>query len=314
MPFYSRIFQLAKDTAHPEENQDAYGLDADAGVAVVADGVSSALFSRQWAWTLAEAVLAEPPEVSDAEALAAWIGLRREKWSGQIDTGGLAWFQKAKLPMGAFSTLLWVRLLPVQQPQDGQFGAMRLLAYAMGDSCLLHIRHGQMVRSFPIQKAAELEADPLVLGSVDLGRDGQIDFQVLDEVCYADDLLVLCTDAVADWALRAIESGNPPAWDDYWTITDSQWQQEVVALRQQRGMRYDDATMLLLRVAAEDASIGRQEEPPTESEEDWKEKFASASQQFAEGVELASGQVARGWKKWKDKAVKKVRDKFQRDD
>jgi hypothetical protein len=340
MPFHSRIFQLAKDLEHPEENQDAYALDAAGGIAVVADGVASAIFSRQWAQILVEAVLADPPDPNDPPAFATWLARQRTTWSEQIDTDGLAWFQKAKLPLGAFSTLLWVRLLPVDQPQEGAFGACRLLAHAVGDGCLLHVRHGEVLRTFPIQDPAELEADPVVVGSVDLQRDQLVEFRTLDVLCCPDDLLVLCTDAIADWALRTIAAGKPPAWDAYWEMTPPQWQAEVVRWRDRREMRYDDATLMLLRVAAEGEEVGQEEDSPVEAEvvqpqdspsgrrsqpdpsdegpaaaeEDWKEKFKSASQQFAEGVELASGRIARGWKKWKEKAARKYRKRSKPDD
>jgi len=357
MPFQSRIFTLPKDTEHPEENQDAGTLDPVRGIAVVADGVASAIFSGQWATILAEATLADTPQPDDKEAFAHWLALRRQTWTRQIDVTGLAWFQKAKLPLGAFSTLLCVRTAPMDQQQEGAFGAYRLQCFAIGDSCLFHVRGGELVRTFPIQNAAELESDPVVLGSVDLGRDGIMEFSHLDELCYPDDVLVLCTDAVAEWALRQIEAASPPDWLRYWDLTEKQWQEEVIDLRNRREMRYDDATLLLLKIVAEgvelaqpetqslstpastahcrDQAVTSTEEPvvaevvepeyPTppppntldggdeaSAEDDWKEKFKSAGEQVAEGVELASEQVMRGLKKWKEKAVEKYRDKFDK--
>lgn len=262
MPFESRVFKLAKDTEHPEEYQDAYGLDAARGIAVVADGVASAIFSRQWAGILAQATVADTPDPHDKETFGRWLHQRRRAWSQQIDAGSLAWFQKAKLPLGAFSTLLWVRVLPIEENRPGAFGAYRLRSFAIGDSCLFHVRRGELVRTFPVQKAAELQADPVVLGSVDLNRDQLMEFTSLDELCYGDDLLVLCTDAVADWALRLIESGKMPAWDAYWSMTHRDWQNEIISLRQRRQMRYDDATLMLLRVRGQGVEIGQPEEPP----------------------------------------------------
>jgi len=329
MSFQSRIFQLAKDTEHPEQCQDAFAVDPSQAIAVVADGVASAIFSRRWAEILTEAVAAEPPDPEDRGAFAQWLAGRRQAWSESIDTGSLAWFQKAKLPAGAFSTLLWVRLSSVEDAVAGTFGAYRLRALAVGDSCLLHVRHGEVLRTFPIEKSDEFEADPVVLGSVDLNRDGLVEFRSIDEVCYPDDLLVLCTDAIAQWALRGIESGNPPAWDRLWEIAGEDWQQEIAELRQQQVMRYDDATLMLLKVVEQGVEIGSSEvscsagqigEPQKHAPgdeaapEDWKEKLKSASEQVAEGIEKASGQLARGWKKWKQKAVEKYREKFGPDD
>lgn len=334
MPFESRVFTLAKDAEHPEEFQDAYGLDAARGIAVVADGVASAIFSRQWARILAEATVADPPDPRDPEAFAQWLRTQRRQWSDQIDTSALAWFQKAKLPLGAFSTLLWVRLEPSDRQGPGTFGAYRLRGRAVGDSCLFHVRHGQVLRTFPIQAAAELEADPLVLGSVDLKRDALVQFALLDELCYPDDLLVLCTDAVAEWALRGLESGDPPAWERFWGMTEQQWEREIAGLRQEQAMRYDDATLVLLRVKGEGVEIGGTEHgmlsetaaasepqagpasPPTPAQAvtdpaDRKPNADRAAQQSAEGTQPVSGQGPRGWWKWKQELIRMYRERFR---
>jgi len=375
MPFETRVFVLAKDPQHPEQFQDAFGLNAASGIAAVADGVSSALFSRQWAQIVTLSVVADPPHPGEKDLFTQWLAQRRQEWSAQIDTSGLAWFQKAKLPGGAFSTLLWIRLLPVDEEEAEGFGACRLHGFAIGDSCLFHVRGGEIVRSFPIEQSEELEANPIVLGSVDLNRDDYLEFHELDVQCYVGDVIVLCTDAIADWALRRAEEGNPPNWNDYWNMTEEQWHAEINELRESRGMRYDDATLVLLRVLPEGTAVRpldgspntflpvegaspepekvvqaapaeirkarpdvvekvvereaapeeqeyeepEDEEPEDEGEEedeeeregpgeegdDWKEKFKTAGEQLAEGIEMASGKAIRGLKGWMKKFKKK---------
>jgi len=336
MPFAARIFRLPKDVGHPEEYQDAYAVDPERGIAAVADGVASAIFSRQWADILARATVADPPDPTDAETFAAWVAERRQAWNDSIDTSGLAWFQKAKLPLGAFSTLVWVQVAPLDDEREGAFGGYRLSGFAIGDSCLFQCRGGELVRMFPMENAAQFEADPVVLGSVDLNRDQLQQFLALDETCYDDDTLVLCSDAIAEWAVRGIEAETPPHWDRYWDMTHAEWEQEIAELREQRAMRYDDATLVLLRVTREAAMLEEPEEPmrPAVSEptgdterdtaaknaelaergpaedEDWKEKFKAAGQNLTEGVEQASSQLFRGLRSWTDKTVKKVRGRF----
>jgi hypothetical protein len=336
MRFESRVFKLAKDPEHPEENQDALGTDAARGIAAIADGVAAGIFAGQWARILTQAAVAEPPDPGDKDAFAAWLAERREAWNAQIDVSQLAWFQKPKLRDGAFSTLLWVVITPIdesdRQPQD----PWRLRAFAVGDSCLFHIRGSELLRSFPVEKAEELEADPVVIGSVDLNRDELLEFQSFEALCRPGDWLVLSTDAVADWALRRREAGDLPHWADYWTKTEATWQEEVTALRADRQMRYDDATLLLLRVTdgktvpqqpepvahrAEATAPQDQPSPPalpqTAAEPDWTQKLKSFSEQLAGQV---SEQVSRGVKKLKEvkesaeSAWRKYRDKSRPDD
>ena len=68
----SRVFWMPKDIGYEGDYEDAFALDEPRGVAAVADGVSSAIFSRQWADILTRAVIAGPPDVSD-ESFWPWL-------------------------------------------------------------------------------------------------------------------------------------------------------------------------------------------------------------------------------------------------
>jgi hypothetical protein len=311
----ARSFALAKDPECPQQNQDAFQVDAARGIVALADGVSSALFSRQWAAILAAAAAADFPDPGQPDDFARWLAEQRAAWSAQIDTTSLAWFQKAKLPAGAFSTLLWIRVSPSDGDEPGAFGAYHLQGHAVGDTCLFHARHGEILRTFPLQTAAEFEASPAALGSVDLNRDQNVQFHRLDVACYNEDLLVLCTDAIAEWAIRSAESGSPPNWEQYWDMDCSQWQAEIGELRQSRQMRYDDATLLLLRVvekAAESAPPPLPSVADTDAEEeDWAKTLKEVSGQVSEGIDRLSDRMLHGFQQLKDKAVRKYRDKFK---
>ena len=332
MQFESRVLRLPKDVDYPDQDQDACRIDAPRGIAAIADGVSSGIFSRLWAGILTEAIVADMPDPENQEAFGRWLTLRREVWASQIDPTRLSWFQKPKLREGAFSTLLWVRLLPDRGSQ--QPGSCRLRCFAVGDSCLFHVRDGKLLRTFPIQRAAELEANPVVVGSVDLNRDQYLQFKSFEEPCWRGDLLVLCTDAVADWALRLQESGQPPDWDSYWDVPEQAWREEVMGLRNQRQMRVDDATLVLLRVTEqvvaaaplsgppplpEPAEVAVPIEPlpaPGAAGQAWDEKLKSVTGQLAEEV---TQQLGRGIKKLNElkqsagSLIRKYRDKFRQD-
>jgi hypothetical protein len=326
--FETRLFTLAKDPDLPGAYQDAACIDSERHMAAIADGVSSALFSGPWAAILAEAVVADNPNPGDAGEFADWLRHQRARWAATIDTGSLAWFQKAKLPQGAFSTLLYARVCEVEESRAGLFGGYRLLAFALGDSCLFQVRGDELVRSFPLAASAQFEDNPMVLGSVDLKRDHLLEFAFLDEMCYPGDELILCTDAVAEWAVRCYESGEPPVWSDFWHMAEEDWQSGVAWLRQERQMRIDDATMLLVRVGGErvepDPAAGQPQHKSTAADEDqaaedasglgWIDAAAkdlkSISGQVAEQVDHTSEQVIKGLRSLRDRAMKKYRDTF----
>jgi len=290
MPFEWRVFELAKEPENLEQNQDAWWLNAEDGIAAIADGVTSGIFSRQWARILTRAAVDGWPDPSDEERFPAWLAELRAKWETEIDTAGLAWYQRAKLREGGFSTLVWLRLLENDALRDGQ-EASPAEVMAIGDSCVFHVRNDELLESFPLDAASEFDSSPLVLGSVDLNRDDQLQFERMEISCCAGDMLVLCTDAVAAWALQRQEQGEPVAWSTYWDMSPEVWATEVCELRMQSKMRYDDATLLLLRVGqvagglAEDYSIPDIELPqsvrPDEDREvdllavDWEEPVGS---------------------------------------
>ena len=207
------------------------------------------------------------------------------------------------------------------------------MAFALGDSCLFQIRGGELVRSFPLETSAQFEADPIVLGSVDLKRDHLLEFAILDEMCYPGDELILCTDAVAEWAVRCYEHGEPPVWSDFWQMSEDDWRAGVVWLRQERQMRIDDATMLMLRVVDDRVETraggraaartgGRSGQRREEAEESsalgWihaaSKDLKSVSEQVAEQVDHASEQVMKGLRGLKDRAMKKYRETFGKKD
>jgi len=254
-----RDFTLAKDPEFPHENQDAWRIDGPRGIAAIADGTASGIFCRQWARILTDAAVEDPPDLEDPAGFAGWLARQRAAWSRSLDTSKLAWYQKPKLREGAFATLLWVRFLPEEAALDSSraaAGCGRLRGFAIGDSCLFLVRCGAVVRRFPIQSAAQMDDSPLVLGSVDLNRDGLIRFDRFEEACLPADLIVLCTDALAEWALRQEESGRPPQWEDYWDMPERTWEEEILALRAAREIRHDDTTLLLIRVGGEKGTTG----------------------------------------------------------
>jgi hypothetical protein len=326
--FDTRLFTLAKDPEHPEGFQDACCVDSGRHLMAIADGVSSALFSGPWAAILAEAAVADSPNPHNATEFAEWLLRQRERWAASIDTANLAWHQKAKLPTGAFSTLLYVSICPADAARAGSFGGYRLMAFALGDSCLFQIRGGELVRSFPLEKSEQFQVDPVVLGSLDLKRDHLLEFAFLDEMCYPGDDLVLCTDAVAEWAVRSYETGDPPVWNDFWLMTEDDWRSGVAWLRQERQMRIDDSTMLMLRVVDEHAPLpatdGRPQtssgvvvESEDESSLDWIRAAAKGvkpvSEQLAEQADQASERMMRGLLSLKERALQKYRDTFKKD-
>lgn len=263
-----KAFWLAKDLEYESDYEDAFAVDATLGRAAVSDGVSSAIFSRQWAELLTKGVVAFPPDVNDA-GFWDWLADVRTQWRQTIDTANLGYFQRAKLQQcgGAFATLLWAEWT------GGPGVVATWRAVAAGDCGLWHLRDGQLLHSFPIEHSDELAADPVSLCSADLGRDDAIEFRFAEGELNPGDWLMLTTDALLGWALREREAGAPPDWNEFWHMSAEDFRTRVAALRDADAIRVDDTTLVLVRFlpdpVAEDAMRASSEEiilPPAESE------------------------------------------------
>jgi hypothetical protein len=256
MRFESRVFWLPKDVDCPQFYEDAFAADAERGIAAIADGVSAAMFSGLWARILTAAAVARPPNLEDPEAFQAWLAARRTAWLEEIDFSRLTWFQREKMKQanGAASTLLWVTLDPDDDNGPSPVSRYRLRSVAIGDCCLFHVRQGQLLWSFPMQSADDFGLEPAQIGSVDMNQDHLLEHAAMEGQCLVDDLLVLCTDALAQWMLRQSATAEPVPWEKYWEITAEDWQDEIAVLRQTNQMRFDDTTLILLRVTEEMAA------------------------------------------------------------
>lgn len=249
MFFEQRTFWLPKDVQDPNGYEDAFDVDAARGVAAICDGASSTLFSGRWAGILANAVVSEPPDVRNAEQVDAWLKKCRDTWAASIDESALAWHQKPKLLEGAATTLLWVELA-TSGTADGVARPFLMRCYAVGDCCLFHVRGNHVLQTFPLQDSARFDSHPPIVRSV-VKRSETVAFEALESQCNPDDFLALCTDAIGAWIMRQVEASVPLDWEALWQTTAEDWQRWVIGLRQAGQIRYDDSTLVLLRVGGE---------------------------------------------------------------
>lgn len=263
MRFEPRTFWLAKDSDYPDEYQDAFALDAERGVAAVADGVADCVFSASWAQILARAVVARPAILADPDEFHGWLTEQRAAWCGGIDFSNIPWFVKPKMVDGAMTTLLWIELTPFNGKDQGGNDidgndnlphSYLLRSFAIGDCCLFHLRGDEQLCSFPIDNSEAFGLYPQVIGSVDRNQNALADFHVCEYECLPGDLLVLTSDALAQWAVNRSEAGETVDWGRFWEMSYELWREEVLALRREQLIRYDDTTLLLLRVVDETAT------------------------------------------------------------
>ena len=139
------------------------------------------------------------------EDLPGWLAGPRRRWSAEVMGLELPWYAEMKREQGAFATLLGLGVLRPTADRPGKWRAV-----AVGDSCLFRVRGGGRCSSFPIRKAADFGNQPR---SARLARRaGAGSGTCLRLAASAGDRLLLMTDALAQWFLRAYEGGGRP-WE-----------------------------------------------------------------------------------------------------
>lgn len=277
MRFRSHQCWFPREVDKPRDYEDASAHSEKAGRAVIADGVSTAIFSRTWARLLTRTAVTSTPDTTDSAAMAAWLEPLQREWKREIGYDAIArdWIRGPKVrSVGGQATFLVVEIEPMH---DGAGPGIpgeeyKLVVHALGDCCLFVVRDGEKVLSFPMTDAEGYAAGPHALSSIAKNVPYAERFLHLEDRCRAGDLLVACTDAIGLWAMQEYEAGKAVDWMRYWQ-DDAAWQADIVALRA-RGpndpgnrMRVDDCTLLLMQVIPEEIVDGEPDVQPDRSDE-----------------------------------------------
>jgi hypothetical protein len=237
-PLRWRALGLPKSGHSPEEYEDAWAADPASGRFAVADGASESAFAGLWARLLAEGFVA----AARRRDVAGWLVGPRRRWAAEVNGLELPWYGEMKRAEGAFATLLglWVR-----QPAPSRPWSWR--AAAVGDACLVQVREGRQLRSFPLTRSSDFGNEPRLIGS----RDGPAVAPLYASGSLMPrDRLFLLTDALAQWFLSAQERGRRP-WEAVAPLLEAGRPEDAFAvwvggLRAGDGLRDDDVTLLAI--------------------------------------------------------------------
>lgn len=205
----------------------------------VADGATEASFSGLWARLLTTAC-GSGLLPATGEGWQHSLPALRAAWLRSVRRRPLPWYAEAKLEAGAFAALCTAAF-----HSDG-----RWTAAAVGDSCLFHVRDGQLLTAFPLDRAASFGSRPWLLSSVDRAADGlEGRIRVAAGSWAPGDTAFLMTDALACWFLAEAEAGGQP-WAALAALRPgaafADW---IGRLRAARRIRNDDVTLLTIALS-----------------------------------------------------------------
>jgi hypothetical protein len=232
------------------EWEDACGHSEQRGLAAVSDGASSSYRARQWAVRLTEDWIERPSKL-DPQQFESWVHHSSQRMgaaSGPDDGGGgeTAWYVGEAERRGSFATFLGVRF-----SKSATRAAWN--AIAVGDTCLFHVRGGDLLRAFPLSDPDEFSTTPPLLSSEQY-RDSHGGTQA---VCASGDLepgdiVLLATDALSEGALLA-DTHEQPIWKALSNVSHQTFDSLVSSLRDACLVKNDDVTLVRCIIEAADS-------------------------------------------------------------
>jgi hypothetical protein len=252
-------FWLSKGGNQPSEYEDAFFPQLTNGEEkdekqfrfAVSDGASAGILSGPWARVLAEVacdfdVPVDDPRVILERGSARWSGWLQDYLQAREEqVKPIKWYEEPGLKSGAFATML---VLELNEEPSNEWRAV-----AIGDSCLFHVRGGQLVISFPVQQSDAFSNNPALLCSIsDHNYNQDQDIMQSKGDWQKEDEFYLMTDAIAQWFLTQCEAGQQPwsAFQDLSTSDDSQTFEFLIdSLREKKAMRNDDVTLVRITLA-----------------------------------------------------------------
>ncbi|MFE0250057.1 hypothetical protein [Streptomyces sp. NPDC059010] len=236
------------------ECEDAHAWNAHR--AAVCDGASRAFASGRWATLLARAFLVtelDGPDRSGPEALDGWLHESRGLWAQQTTQSAEApVYIRGALARGSAATFVGVDTRDVTSTRVGTGPLMEYRAFAVGDSCLFHLREGRPTELFPLDRPDQFDTHPdLVSTRAEASASLAPVLRTTEGACGPDDVLLLMTDALAQWALEAAADEHGST---VWTFLEQAGSDEfgvrVRELRASRAMKEDDVSLVRCRVVA----------------------------------------------------------------
>ncbi len=250
-------FSVAKTGSADSEWEDGAGYDPGdprggrPARLVVVDGATEAYDAIHWVGLLVDSFLGtDRAPTLDPAGLDEWFGLVQQQWA-ETPREFASIFEEHKLQAsGSFATFLGceVRGLGGSDP--------RWVAAALGDTVMCHVRDGRVVARFPDLAAEDFGVTPEGVSTQPSQRARmRAALEAGSGTLRVGDHLLLMTDALAEWLVRASGSGDAQ-WRELTMIEHPRvFQDWVDRLREAGAMRNDDVTLLRARITPADAGV-----------------------------------------------------------
>src|SRR3712207_4085796 len=154
----TRHFVLPKGGSAAEECEDAVAFDAGCLRFAVADGATEAFDARRWAARLAKEWVGAVRAPLTAGEFGPWLKEQGEWLHASWEGRKLPWYAEEKRRAGSYAAFVGLRL-------EASGKRMGWRAVALGDSCLVQRRGGEVLSAFPLSRQDEFNSTPPLVPS-----------------------------------------------------------------------------------------------------------------------------------------------------
>ncbi len=257
-----QLFISTKSNDILENCEDACAISDEKKRFALCDGVSASNFARPWAKLLAERWVAQPLQEDDAEAVDKWLEEPRNRWKTWVST---TWLEKINERNRSLRRIEFtpadVKKLIIQGAAATFLGltidnaTSTWTALSVGDTCLFHFFRNEPdsweYKSFPYESSAQFTDDPFSITS----RNNTAPIvasnilRLNNQPYKAGDILLMVTDALAEWLLRDLESkkiNNILALLE--RMDDESFTKFVDYQRAKKELKDDDTTLIIIHL------------------------------------------------------------------
>jgi hypothetical protein len=195
-----RSYLTQKLGSDRNECEDALGFNTSSKAFAVADGATEAYGSRYWARILVKSWIRRPIIFPRSQFLD-FVRLLGERATSRWSNKQLPWYAEEKARAGSFAAFVGVLF-------DCDGDRIRWRVLAIGDSCFIHTRRGEIVCSVPLSEPEQFSYRPVLLPSNPSAQSliTEEGVREYEGIAQAGDMFFLLSDAVASWFLAAKKS------------------------------------------------------------------------------------------------------------
>jgi hypothetical protein len=238
-----RHFVLPKEGSAAEECEDAVAFDAGSLRFAVADGATEAFDARRWAARLAAEWVGAVRAPLTAAEFGPWLKEQGEWLHASWEGRKLPWYAEEKRRAGSFAAFVGLRLEAVGKKMSWR-------AVALGDSCLVQRRGGEVLDAFPLNSHEAFTSTPWLVPSSDSVRETAL-AKLIEREGSAEpgDTFLLMTDALSAWYFETTARRDPCAeqFDSLLAASENGSLSELVR-RERAAVRMKDDDVAAVRI------------------------------------------------------------------